>query len=232
MRQALPLCLAAALLAGCAHHRRATRQAPNPPAGPSASSAPKAPVFHPDPAIGYSETGIASWYGHPYHGRPAADGEIYDMEKLVAAHRTLPFNTWVRVVNLTNHRSVEVRIIDRGPFIDGRIIDLSHAAAIAIGMIVSGTAQVRMEVIGAPPIVAAGVFAVQVGAFRNRSNAERERAAMQAQYGSARLLERAENPGVWRVIVGPGGSQDSATALAARIHSESGERNALVIRLD
>src|SRR5271165_6580592 len=84
--------------------------------------------------VGSVETGVASWYGHPYHGRPAADGEIYDMEKLVAAHRTLPFNTWVRVTNLTNGKTVDVRITDRGPFIDGRVIDLSHAAARAIDM--------------------------------------------------------------------------------------------------
>jgi rare lipoprotein A len=223
MRQALPVLVAAALLAGCAHRHHTTRRTPNPPSAPGPSAV---------PAPGYTETGIASWYGHPYHGRPAADGEIYDMEKLVAAHRTLPFNTWVRVVNMTNNQSVEVRIIDRGPFIDGRIIDLSHAAAIAIGMIVSGTAQVRMEVIRAPETAPPALFAVQVGAYRDRANAERERAAMQAQYGEARLLERAENPGVWRVIVGTAGSQEAATSLAARIHNESSEKNPFVIRLD
>src|SRR5689334_3200553 len=90
------------------------------------------------PVIGASETGIASWYGHPYHGRRAANGEIYDMEKLTAAHRTLPFDTWVRVKNLTNDKTIDVRITDRGPFIDGRIIDLSHAAARAIDMIGPG----------------------------------------------------------------------------------------------
>ena len=79
-----------------------------------------------EPRVGQTEEGIASWYGHPYHGRQAADGEIYDMEKLVAAHRTLPFHTWVRVYNLENSKSVDVEIIDRGPFIDGRIIDLSR----------------------------------------------------------------------------------------------------------
>jgi rare lipoprotein A len=102
------------------------------------------------PAIFGAETGIASWYGHPYHGRKAADGEIYDMETLVAAHRTLPFNTWVRVVNLRNNKVVEVRIIDRGPFIDGRIIDLSHAAANAIDLVGPGVGPVRLEVIRAP----------------------------------------------------------------------------------
>ena len=223
MRSFVPLALVALFLAGCAHRHKVSRRAPAPP--PPSSSA---PAITP----GYSETGIASWYGHPYHGRPAADGEIYDMETLVAAHRTLPFNTWVHVVNLSSGKSVDVRIIDRGPFIDGRIIDLSHAAANAIGMIVSGTARVRMEVIQAPAGTPAAVFVVQVGAFRDHANAERVRDRMQSLYGSARLLERPENPGVWRVLVGEGSSQDEADALSARIRRESGEKNAFAIRLN
>src|SRR5882724_11132402 len=97
-------------------------------------------------AAGSIERGLASWYGHPYHGRRAADGEIYDMETMVAAHKTLPFNTWVRVVNLRNNKTVEVRIIDRGPFVEGRIIDLSRAAANAIDLIGPGVGPVRIEV--------------------------------------------------------------------------------------
>ncbi|HYZ82885.1 MAG TPA: septal ring lytic transglycosylase RlpA family protein [Bryobacteraceae bacterium] len=100
--------------------------------------------------IGHSETGVASWYGHPYHGRRAANGEIYDMEQLTAAHRTLPFETWVRVHNLTNDRTVDVRIQDRGPFIDGRIIDLSKRAAEEIDLIRPGIAKVRVTVIRQP----------------------------------------------------------------------------------
>jgi peptidoglycan lytic transglycosylase len=219
MRKPLAVALLAFVLAGCAHHHRRTGRGVPPP-----------PAAIPQP--GATETGIASWYGHPYHGRPAADGEIYDMETLVAAHRTLPFNTWVRVVNLTNDKSVEVRIIDRGPFINGRIIDLSHAAATAIGMIVSGTAQVRVEVIRAPATAAVALFAVQVGAFRDHATADRISAEMQSRYGAARLLERVENPGVWRVIVGAGGSQDDADAMAKRIQTETGEKNAFVIRLN
>jgi rare lipoprotein A len=221
MRKPLTVALVAFLLAGCVHHRRTSRRIPPPPPPPSGI-----------PSVGYTETGIASWYGHPYHGRPAADGEIYDMETLVAAHRTMPFNTWVRVVNLKNDKSVEVRIIDRGPFIDGRIIDLSHAAATAIGMIVSGTAEVRVEVIRTPATVPPALFAVQVGAFRDHSNADRVCAEMQSRYGAARLLERAENPGVWRVIVGAGGSQEAAETLARRIHAETGENNGFVVRLN
>src|ERR1700674_1756005 len=175
---ALAVALATLVLSACAHKKRA--HVPPPP--PSRASA----------LPGAVETGIASWYGHPYHGRRAADGETYDLETLVAAHRTLPFNTWVRVYNLNNNKAVEVRIIDRGPFVDGRIIDLSHAAAREIEMIGPGIARVRVEVIRAPEGVPSGGFAVQVGAFRDRGNAERLRSRMQSLYGSARLIQRAE----------------------------------------
>lgn len=183
--------------------------------------------------MGYTETGIASWYGKPYHGRPAANGEIYDMEKLTAAHRTLPFNTWVRVYDLDNNRTVEVRINDRGPFIDGRIIDLSHAAAREVEMIGPGIARVRVEVIRAPEGVAPGVFAVQVGAFRDRANAERLRGKLESQYGSARVIQRAEKPGLWFVLAGREATEDAAMTLASRIRQNSGENNGcFVVRVD
>ena len=100
--------------------------------------------------LGTTQTGVASWYGEPYHGRKAASGEVYDMERLTAAHRAWPFDTWVRVRNLDNGRTVSVRITDRGPFIDKRIIDLSRAAAREIHMIGPGTARVKLQVIKAP----------------------------------------------------------------------------------
>jgi rare lipoprotein A len=207
--------VAAIAVSGCAHKKKAKLPAPPANVGP-----------------GYTETGLASWYGHPYHGRPAANGEIYDMEKLTAAHRTLPFDTWVRVQNLKNDKSVEVRINDRGPFVDGRIIDLSHAAARAIELIGPGTSPVRMVVIRAPE-GAPGLYAVQVGAFRDRGNAEAVRARMAAHYGPARLVLRPGNPDMWRVLVGAEGSADAAAALAERIRSESGEKSSpLVVRID
>lgn len=212
--------LALAALSGCAHKKHARHIPPHPaPTG--------------TPAVGDTETGLASWYGKPYHGRAAANGEIYDMEKLTAAHRTLPFNTWVRVYDLDNDKNVEVRIIDRGPFIDGRIIDLSHAAAREIDMIGPGTARVRVEIIRAPEGVTPGVFAVQVGAFRDRGNAERLRGQMEALYGSARLVQRAEKPGFWFVLAGRETSEDGARALAARIRENSVEKNGcFVVRVD
>src|ERR1035437_8597411 len=139
MRTLIVLVVAAVALAGCGHKKRARV-----PPLPRPSRIPV--VVQP----GDTEEGVASWYGHPYHGRPAANGEIYDMEKLVAAPRTLPFDTWVRVMNLNNRKSVEVRIIDRGPFVGGRIIDLSHAAAKAIDLIGPGVGPVRLEVIRLP----------------------------------------------------------------------------------
>lgn len=221
MRILFALVLVMAVLSGCAHKKRSGK-----------ARIPAAPRPAAIPAPGYTETGIASWYGHPYHGRQAANGEIYDMETMVAAHRTLPFDTWVRVHNLLNGKDVEVRIIDRGPFVNDRIIDLSHAAAKVIELIGPGTAKVEVQVIRAPAGAVSTLFAVQVGAYRDRANAERVRLRMAERYGAARLLERKENPGVWRVLVGSEATADQAAALAGRIQSESGERNAFVVRLD
>ncbi|HMD50129.1 MAG TPA: septal ring lytic transglycosylase RlpA family protein, partial [Bryobacteraceae bacterium] len=178
-----------------------------------------------------SETGIASWYGHPYHGRAAANGEIYDMEKLTAAHRTLPFGTWVHVTNLTNAKTVDVRITDRGPFVDGRIIDLSHAAAEAIGMIGVGVTQVRLEILSAPAIASSmNWFAVQAGAFADKDRAERLRDSLAREYGSVHLVFRQGTPALWRVLVGKEPTEQAAGELARRMRSEIGP--AFVVRLD
>jgi len=235
MRNARWVSLAAILCAaitfsGCRHKRRVPIAAPPSPAG-KAASRPAAKQEAKQAKVGYTETGIASWYGHPYHGRPAANGEIYDMEKLTAAHRTLPFNTWVRVVNMANQMSVEVRVIDRGPFVGGRIIDLSHAAARQIELIGPGVAKVRLEVIREPAKAEPALFAVQVGAFANRDNAERLRSEMASSYGAARLVERDDN--LWHVLVGAEKTEDDANSLAQRIHKDSPERNTgFVVRID
>jgi rare lipoprotein A len=203
--------------------------------------------------VGSTETGVASWYGHPYHGRRAANGEIYDMELMTAAHRTLPFGTWVRVKNLSNDKTVDVRITDRGPFIGGRIIDLSHIAAVAIDMIGPGTAKVKLTVIGVPrelPAVKASAveppaapeasvaslpaFAVQVGTFTDRRNAERVQSTMQRLYGSAKIVMREGQPAQWRVLVGREATQEDAEMLAERIRldPEAQAGAAFVVRLD
>ena len=232
------------LFTSCAHHQRASIPVPPPPQTPTPAVTPApAPVATAAPSAVppgtapaqplYREAGLASWYGHPYHGRPAADGEIYDMEQMVAAHRTLPFNTWVRVYDLDNDKSIDLRIIDRGPFVDGRIIDLSHAGALALDMVRPGTAHVRVEVIRWPDFLEAAIFAVQVGLFRDRSNAERLRQEMEARYGGSRVIFRPGEPDHWCVLVGARATENQAKALAARIRQESGEKSsAFVVRVD
>lgn len=125
-------------------------------------------------APGGIETGVASWYGPGFHGRPTSSREIFDMYDLTAAHPSLPLGTRVMVTHLDSGRSVEVRINDRGPFARGRIIDLSYAAARILGLIGPGTGRVSVEILALPseePAVA-GRFYVQAGSFVSRANAE------------------------------------------------------------
>jgi rare lipoprotein A len=152
------------------------------------------------------------------------------MEKLTAAHRTLPFDTWVAVTNITNQKRVEVRIIDRGPFVQGRIIDLSHAAARAVDLIGPGTAKVRLRVIETPANATVPLYAVQIGSFRERSTAERLRHDLNKRYGAAVLVPRDGRPALWRVLVGREASMENASVLAARLRAQFDQ--AFVVRLD
>src|SRR5579863_1538144 len=188
-------------------------------------STPAAPAH-----IGDIETGVASWYGAPYHGRRAASGEIYDMEQLTAAHRSLPFETWVEVTNLSNGRSVEVRINDRGPFVRGRVIDLSQAAARDIGMLGPGTARVRLRVIAPPagtqvpkPSAPVAWYAVQAGAFADRNRAESLCAAMVEAFAEARVMQGDGTPPLWHVLVGREMTIEQAHELAVRVRQEAGQ---------
>ena len=136
-----------------------------------------------DSSEGYRERGVASWYGKKFHGKPTSSGERYDMHKMTAAHKSLPLPTDVRVTNLRNGRSVTVRVNDRGPFVDNRIIDMSYAAAKELDMVRDGTTLVEVVALtsrqrSSGPVtagstqVAPGNLYLQVGAFGNRSNAE------------------------------------------------------------
>jgi rare lipoprotein A len=197
------------------------------PAQPSTRTSPEASI---NPI--YSEQGVASWYGFPFHGRRASDGEIYDMNQMVAAHRTLPFNTIVRVTNLNNGKQTEVRIIDRGPFVEGRIIDLSHAAALAIDMVGTGTAPVKLEVLSGPSNPTAGIFGVQIGAFSDEANADRIRDRMLQTYASVTIQEiDTPNGHFYRVRVGRYATEDQAEQAAAKL-TQDGGFNSFVVRLD
>jgi rare lipoprotein A len=227
---------------GCLHHRKAAAPSaqvvPAPPAAAPAPAAPSArvvtaPAAAPPHAaavpIVQGEEGIASWYGHPYHGRRAASGEIYDMYDMTAAHRTLPFGTEVRVHDLENGREVDVRINDRGPFIEGRIIDLSYAAAQAMGM--PGVARVRLEIQGAVATAEPGIFAVQVGAFRDPANAERLKARIEASYGPVVVLSFDRGDGLfYRVRVGHEGSESAARELARKLREANLTTETFVVR--
>lgn len=175
------------------------------------------------------QTGVASWYGVPFNGRPTASGEIYDMEKLTAAHRTLPLGTVVSVLNLTNNQTVQVRINDRGPFVANRIIDLSHAAATDISM--PGISNVNLTIISSPPTRAVENFAVQVGNFSDKASAEVLQKRMAAEYGNASAIFR---PGdqTWRVLVGLEPTQEAADALAQKLTPETGPAFTVMVDTD
>ncbi|MGD8846490.1 MAG: septal ring lytic transglycosylase RlpA family protein [Desulfobacteraceae bacterium] len=184
-------------------------------AAPRISSPPARPTpQHPKPyrvygtwyqpivnARGFEQSGVASWYGKDFHGRKTSNGEVYNMYAMTAAHKTLPLGTFVRVHNLANGKSVDVRVNDRGPFVRGRIIDLSYSAAKKMGMVGPGTAPVKVVALGAPepksggsgnpkylPIdYYSGNFTFQVGAFAERANAERLLAKLDQRYQNAHM---------------------------------------------
>ena len=237
---------------GCGGHKAAAHRQPSrvPPSQPSSSgnSSPSGgatgtPAKHPPrPAIRqneplsalgqpYVEEGVASWYGIPFHGRRASNGEVYDMYKMTAAHRTLPFDTILRVTNLKNGMSTEIRVIDRGPFVEGRILDLSLAAARAIDMVGMGIAPVRIEVLNGPDPFT-GSFTVQVGAFRMQENAVKFQQRMEQRYSTASVAPLDSPQGtLYRVRVGKLPSEAAALAFADQL---SQEQNVVpfVVRLD
>jgi rare lipoprotein A len=206
---------------------------PQPPAGAASSPAPgKRRDSDVNPAAAeYTEEGNASWYGAPFHGRRASNGEIYDMNKMTAAHRTLPFNTMVRVTNLNNGKSTVVRITDRGPFVNNRVIDLSFAAAKAIESVGPGIVPVRLEILSAIDPTA-GFFTVQVGAFRDRANAERLRDRLSLSYSPVSIQEFEVADGTfYRVRVGKVSGEPAARRFGDQLRDHEGF-TPIVVRLD
>lgn len=195
-----------ALLAGCS---TAVVTTPPTPAEP--------------PAAGNEEVGYASWYGAQHQGKRTASGEVYDMNQLTAAHRTLPFGTRLLVTNRDTSQSAEVRVNDRGPFVKGRILDVSYAAARQLGAVGAGIFPVRLRVIALPGTGwdtpgGDGTFTVQVGSFTSRARAE----ALRDAVGSEATVTESTVAGatVYRVRVGafPDRAQANPTAstLTAR----------------
>lgn len=139
---------------------------------------------------GFVQTGIASWYGPEFHGQPTSSREIYNMHDLTAAHNSLPLGALVMVTNLSNGKSVVVRINDRGPFVKGRVIDLSYAAAKALDMIGPGTVEVRIELLPSPSLPRLPPsFSVQVGSFIIRENADQLRRELENSYKNVFITE-------------------------------------------
>ncbi|MBI2571413.1 MAG: septal ring lytic transglycosylase RlpA family protein [Candidatus Schekmanbacteria bacterium] len=180
------------------------------------------------------EKGEASWYGEPYHGRESSSGEIYDMYALTAAHRTLPFGTRVRVVNADNDAEVVVRINDRGPFVSGRIIDVSRRAAEALEMLGPGVVPVRLYLLEAGQVPASGqAFTVQAGSFRDRRYAESLVRALTAERFSARIEEAAIPQGTtYRVRVGRFATQEEAERVSRNVRGHPDVEDTLVVSAD
>jgi rare lipoprotein A len=173
----------------------------------------------PGPARGGVETGVASWYGQEFHGRPTSSREVYDMNDMTAAHRSLAFGTYLMVTNLDNDRSAVVRVNDRGPFVRGRVIDLSYAAARVLGIVGPGTARVRLETLRgfkAPEDPRRASVWIQVGAFSVQENA----------YAIKRRLDR-----TFRGVVVSRLKTDRGTYFRVRVRTDEGESRRLAERL-
>ncbi|HMH15506.1 MAG TPA: septal ring lytic transglycosylase RlpA family protein [Edaphobacter sp.] len=239
-------------IAGC-HKKTQAYRPPPPPASTSASNAhgkkssvpPKtatapgtaSPLPAPQPDTQgkpiSTEVGMASWYGPPYAGRKGADGTVYDQNAMTAAHLTLPLGTTVRVTNLTTNQSAVVRITDRGPFVHGRIIDLSLAAAKATGLYRMGVAKVRVEAY-APPArqnaTPGGRWCVQVGAFSKEKDAVDLKNRLIRRYTTAKVIEFAGPTGHWVRINPQQPDHAHATEVADSIHVRDAEP--YIIRTD
>ena len=251
-------CVCAAILtlsisfAGCGH-KQSRAHIPPPPSIPQPSTQPNPqagqvhrPEAEPEPTQedrdGRSipadakpilvQTGLASWYGPPYHNRRSSNGEIYDMNAMTAAHRTLPLGSMVRVVNVKTGGSAIVRITDRGPFIGTRIIDLSLAAAKKVDLVRAGVSQVRIEVLRTPvPIDQGGRWAVQIGAFAEEQPATELADRISRRYHTAKVLHFGSPVGDWWVRVRVQGDDRQRAEEVAR-DTITPEGAIFVVRLD
>jgi rare lipoprotein A len=192
--------------------------------------------------VGFTQSGVASWYGRDFHGKKTSNGEVYNMNVMTAAHKTLPLGVYVKVYNRDNGREAVVRVNDRGPFVKGRIIDLSYAAAKKLGVDIAGTAPVRIEALGystggagefkEPATYDNGNFTVQVGAFKEYANAERLSGEMKKLFGFSDVRMTNVNGDIfYRVYAGKYTSLNAAEA-AEKKFTEHRYPGSFVVALD
>jgi rare lipoprotein A len=243
----------ALVLAGCGHKhkRQPPPQQTAPPVYPTQpSTPPSAPPSAPGTATGripitpvpdggitdedkefvlthrpiYSEEGYATWYTAPYKGRKAANGQVFSDNALTAAHRTLPMGSLIVVTNLATRQQSAMRISDRGPFVEGRNLDLSIASAKSIGVYRAGLAPVRIDVYQAPkPIETGGRWCVQFGAFQSEDQALHFKERLMRQYPDAKVIEFPGERSFWVRIRPAGDDRDQAESIAQRVQPEEGD---------
>jgi rare lipoprotein A len=230
------------LLTGCSHKPEAAYSPPPPPAATSAT-APAVSVPAPVPSLTadeqfvdthtpiYSESGVASWYGPPYHNRVGANGAVFDENGISAAHRTLPMGSLIRVTNVKTGQSAVMRVTDRGPFVAGRILDLSIGAAKAVGLWRAGTGEVRIDVFSTPkPMDEGGRWCVQIGAFLHQETALRLQSQLQREYRTANVIEFQGPTGYWVRIRPENDDRSLAMTIARSLQPAEGQ--AWLVRLD
>lgn len=192
-----------------------------------------------DSADGYVERGLASWYGNKFHGRPTSSMEPYDMYKMTAAHKSLPLPSYVQVTNLDNHRSIIVRVNDRGPFYEGRIIDLSYVAAIKLGIIKAGTGRVEVRALRPGDVIKPsrahpthtpkpkhvahhGKIYLQIGAFANEANAQQMKARLLRSSINNVIIQSVLNTQqqrLYRVKIGPIANNTLVNQMTQRLRA-------------
>lgn len=251
-----PALFSVALLTSCAGRKQARIDVPPPP--PAESRTPAAPS-PPEASTGnrrdlpresessadgtnlsipaaalpiLTETGLASWYGAPYHNRRGSNGEVYNMHAMTAAHRTLPLGSIVRVTNVKTGQSTLVRITDRGPFVEGRILDVSYAAAKLLDIWQPGVASVKLEVMQTPASIATGGrWAVQIGSFENQKDASELADHLTRRYQTAKVAKFASPVGDWWVRVRVL-NDDRKRAEELAHETETTEGSVYLVRLD
>jgi rare lipoprotein A len=177
---------------------------------------------------GNVQKGLASWYGPDFHGKLTSNKEIYNMHALTAAHKNLPFGTYVRVTNLNNGKSVIVRINDRGPFVKGRIIDLSYAAAKKLGIDITGVAPVKIKVLKKySPKKSSQKFSVQVGSFNNKKNAKTLKKELQNRYRNVYLSKLKTSSNTYYRVRIKARSLNSAEKIAEKLTKQGYTANVL-----